>query len=138
MVHQVRPVSIKRGSDEKLPGLVRFDHQFLLLTHFTRQTRNWGTGVEYIKAPGRPCYWFHPGTDRSSYVVRAEHGVKQEPTRDECDQENIPTRNIRRADTHPQESGNTISQNRGSCASPRAVEGHARSTFAHNLAVRVP
>ena len=94
--------------------------------------------VEYIKAPGRPCYWFHPGTDRSSYMVRAEHGVKQEPTRDECDQENIPTRNIRRVDTHPQESGNTISQNRGSCASPRAVEGHARSTFAHNLAVRVP
>lgn len=49
IIHQVRPVSVKRGSDEKFPGLVWFDHQFLLLTHFTRQTRNWGTDVECMK-----------------------------------------------------------------------------------------
>ena len=119
MIPQVRPGRQKTRGEA--PGLVRFDYQFLLFTHFTHKTRNWGTGVKQIKAPGRPCYYFHPGMNHLSQMVRAEQGVTW------ADQRRIPTRVIYRAGTRPPKSGNTIPQNRGSCAFPRTVVGDARS-----------
>ncbi|KAH9686696.1 hypothetical protein KPL70_014459 [Citrus sinensis] len=73
MIPQVHPG--RRKTRGEAPGLVRFDYQFLLLTHFTHKTRNWGTGVKQIKAPGRPCYYFHPGMNHLSQMVRAEQGL---------------------------------------------------------------
>ncbi|KAH9686697.1 AAA domain-containing protein [Citrus sinensis] len=32
--------------------------------------------VKQIKAPGRPCYYFHPGMNHLSQMVRAEQGVR--------------------------------------------------------------
>ncbi|KAK9217717.1 hypothetical protein WN943_006345 [Citrus x changshan-huyou] len=94
----LRSAPANKRPDEKFPGLARFDHQFLLFIHFIHQTRNWGTGVECIRAP--------------------EHGGEHEPTRDGYNQGNIPTRGIYRADIHPRKSGNTIPQNRSSYAFP--------------------
>ena len=79
----LKSIPLSRRPDGEFIGLVRVYYQFLLSTRCTRKTRNWETGVKSIKAPGRPCLYFHPGIDHLSQVVRAEHGDKHEPTRDE-------------------------------------------------------
>ena len=88
--------------------------------------------VKQIKAPGRPCYYFHPGMNHLSQMVRAEQGVTW------ADHRRIPTRVIYRAGTRPPKSENTISQNHGSCAFPEPLRETRDPTFAHSAAVRVP
>ena len=88
--------------------------------------------VEYIKAPGRPYYYFRPSKDHLSQMVRAEPGATR------AEQRRILTRGIYRADTRPPRGGNTISQDRGSCAFPEPLQETRDPTFAHHAAVRVP
>ena len=56
--------------------------------------------VEYIQAPGRPGYYFRPGTAHLNRMVQAERGGECGPTRNDCPTRNeSPTRDICRADT---------------------------------------
>ena len=135
MIPQVHPD--RRKTRGEAPGLVRFEYQFLLLTHFTHKTRNWGTGVEPIMIPGRPYYCFHlgmnhPGMDHRSQVLRYEQSRGQyEPIRDgywpKVYPELIPI---------SWKSGNTIPQNYGVCIFPRTVTRDAIPHVSHDVAFK--